>query len=210
MKMNKKNIAAAVAGLILLGAATGGAYAYFTDSEKTVNNITIGSNEITITEEFPTPEPPAVGENTYVKKVAVTNTGDVDCFVRVYAEFEDNAVREVSEYSRDNGATYVSEDEFRATLPENWEYRTDGDFGPYYYYKLPIAPGESTPNLFTNLKVTFATENDVKPFKFVVYAESVQTKDRHGEDFTGENIYRQAWEEYLNNPAETEPEPIEP
>lgn len=198
MSIDKKKIVGALAAVLLLGATAGGAYSYFTDAEKTVNSVTIGSNEIEITEDFPTPTPPAVGENEYVKKVSVTNTGEVDCFVRVFAEFEDADVRAVGEYSKDNGATYLSEADFRAALPENWEYRNDAKFGPYYYYKLPIAPGESTSNLFTNLKVTFATEDDVEPFKFTVYAESVQIYDKHGEKIEGADAYSKAWDEYLS------------
>ena len=198
--MKKRNILIALVALLAIVFGGRGAYAYFTDAEKTQNNITIGTNEIEIVEEFPTPPDPVVGDNNYKKVVSVKNTGDVDCFVRVFAEFEDADVRKVAQYSKDNGSHYFAEAAYRSNnLPEGWGYVSTGNLAPYYYYTKALKPNESTTNLFTNLKVTFATADDVEDFKFTVYAESVQTYDKNGTLFTGANAYQSAWEEFLGN-----------
>ena len=68
----------------------------------------------------------------------------------------------------------------------------------YYYCTQPVGPGESTPCLIRFVKTVYEKEEDILPFDLIVYAESVQTRDRSGLLFSGETAWRQAWQEFLS------------
>ena len=173
--------------------------AYFTDAETTGNTITVGTNEIKIVEDFTPPEIHE-GENRYKKTVQVENTGDVDCYIRVFSEFDDAEIRDISMISPDGKEFYSAED-YRNHLPEGWTYLSDDIYGPYYYYKIPVKPGEITPPLYQMIRTTFEDADDVKDYEIIVYAESIQLPDKHGSLFTGTDLWKQAWGEYVNHPA---------
>ena len=185
-------------GALLSFSLPGGTLAYFTNKKNTTNTLTVGENKIQIVETFPEPPTPVVGTNTYTKTVNVKNTGDVDCYVRVFIDFSDDSVRNKSTVSSD-GTNYYTVSEFVANhLPQNWVYVADGALGPYFYYTQPIAPNASTTNLLHSFKTTFAATDEIRDFDVYVYAESVQTRDNNGDLFTGTDTWRQAWTEFLN------------
>ena len=172
-------------------------FAYLTDGESTTNKLTVGENVIEITEKFTPPEELVTGANTFDKEVKVTNTGDVSCFTRVFLELSDNDVRGESKLSPD-GTNFYTVEEFKDHLPTGWVYEDSALLGPYYYYTSAIAPGEETPYLIKKVQTTFASAEDIEPYDIYVYAESVQVLDKDGQNFTGADVWKQAWTEYLN------------
>lgn len=129
-----------------------GITAYLTATDDATNNFNVAYNEIEVVEDFqPTKN---------IKKVAVKNTGTDSAYVRVLSEF-DNAY----------AATKCSLD-FNTT---DWTTKqSDG----YYYYKYPLKPGATTPNLYTT--ITYASDADMsmlEDFNIYVNAESVSTLD---------------------------------
>lgn len=174
-----------------------GILAYMTDGGAITNTMTVGENEIEVVEDFQKPTI-QIGENTFRKDVKVKNTGDVPCYVRVFLEFSDDDVRNESKVSAD-GATFYTIGEFNSHLPSGWVYvsGSSDELAPYYYYTSPLEVGESTPSLLKTVKTTFATQDVIEPFDIYVYAESVQTLDKYGQEFTGTNQWRSAWSEYL-------------
>ena len=63
--------------------------AYFSDSGGKINTFVFGYNEIEVIEEFEEPSAVYPGDEI-VKIVSVSNTGTVDCYVRVKAVFSHN------------------------------------------------------------------------------------------------------------------------
>ncbi len=64
------------------------AIAFLLDSDGAVNNFSVGENTSHIEEKFGSYEAFKNGQS-YEKEVAVVNDGNVDCYVRVFAEIED-------------------------------------------------------------------------------------------------------------------------
>lgn len=143
---------------VLAAAAAGGSvYAYLTDADTAVNNLTVGSVKTEITEEFPSPQTPVPG-GRIIKKVAVENTGPNDCFVRVQLLFSDSDMFELC------SVNYPS--------PESWTY-SDG----WWYYGKALACGETTAPLIDGLTIAEeAAAEDLSGFDIFVRQESVQTK----------------------------------
>lgn len=206
--------------IIIFGLGAGAFFAYFTHTRKLVNTFTIGENTVSITEEFEPPNEMVKGLNTYTKKVTITNTGNTDAFVRVYAAFSDSDIADNSfiasskpkSVSVTSDATFdsvtssmesagykTSTDFWKEGGPSNdWVYVPDSDsiLGGYFYYTKSIIPGESTKALMNTITTWFADENDVKDYELIVYAESVQTADKDGVSFSDVD-YQKAWTEYL-------------
>ena len=192
-------ILAGLASMICL-AAIGGTVALFRAKSALNNQLSVGYNTITITEDFTPPKEMTAGENTYKKNVKVKNTGTVPCYVRVYAAFSDSSVADVSELSPD-GSSFFSAGSYAEHLPEHWTYieeSDDAELGGYYYYTEPVAAGKTTDALFKKVKTTFQTAEDVQDYEIIVYAESVQTADKDGAEFTGSDPWKQAWTEFLS------------
>lgn len=61
-----------------------------------------------------------------------------------------------------------------------------------------MAAGKTTDALFKKVKTTFQTAADVQDYEIIVYAESVQTADKDGAEFTGSDPWKQAWTEFLS------------
>jgi alternate signal-mediated exported protein len=206
-KQSRKGmIAASVLAVALLLA--GGVYAYLTYGTRAINEFSAGSNEIEIEETFTPPKQLKPGANSYTKKVAVKNTGNIPCYVRVYADFSEGDLKKVSGIQSGDGAYYSAElegiqddiqdengkvvinhDSFINHLPEGWVYipETDADtdtvedaMGGWFYYTEPLEAGEVTPNLFDSVLTYFASESDITSYQIIVYAESVQIRDREG------------------------------
>ena len=144
--------------------------AYFTDADTKTNRITMGSVETEIEENFE-PQKPDAGD-IIKKEVAVTNTGESKCYVRVKALFSDSDMAKVCTV------------DWNTT---DWIYdSTDG----YYYYKSALSSGTKTKNLCTAITIA-STATNVKAFDFIVYAESYQAE--------GFSSYTEAWDYYERN-----------
>lgn len=193
---------AAVAVLCILTAAT---VAYLYDNSNLNNALVVGRNAITITESYTPPAEMKQGDNIFNKKVSITNTGSVPCYVRVFADFSDSEVKKVSYLSAVDMDSATAGDwfpagEYAQHLPDGWVYvpvEDDPDIGGYYYYTLPIEPGEATPNLFQAVNAQFPDEASVQDFQIVVSAESVQIMDKNGVAFEGDQPWKLAWQEFL-------------
>ena len=150
-----------------------GVLAHYVDADKANNKFVVGSNIIEIVEEFDPPQELVPGVS-FTKDVQVKNTGTVDCYVRVLAEFSD------SDMGKHCTVDWNKTD---------WVY---SDEDGYWYYKNAIAPNESTSSLFT--KITLSEDIDpaaIKDFDIIVYAESYQAY--------GFSDYISAWENYQVN-----------
>lgn len=153
LKSNKKTIIIAAA-LVLCAALFGsGVMAYLTSSDNATNVWTVGNNTSEIVETWDEPVTLIPGES-YTKDVAVTNTGTIDCFVRVFAEIDNPET-----------AAMISIDYNTNSWIKN---------GQYWYYVKPLAPGETTESLFTTLTVSEFGEEPIDDFAMIVYSESTQ------------------------------------
>ena len=206
--------------IIIFGLGIGAFFAYFTHTRRLINTFTVGENVVSITEDFEPPKEMAKGLNTYTKKVTITNTGNTDAFVRVYAAFSDSDIADNSfiASSKPKNVSITSDAAFDLVTssmesagyktstnfwaeggPSNdWVYVPDSDsiLGGYFYYTKSIIPGESTKALMDTITTWFADENDVRDYELIVYAESVQTADKDGVSFSDVD-YQKAWIEYL-------------
>ena len=196
----KKGVLILVAVILIVGAGVGSTAAYFRHAQTVNNVLSVGENTIEIAEDYAPPKEMQPGENEYKKKVTVKNTGTVPCYVRVYAGFSDSAVENVSQLYNQNG--WFDATSYPDNLPNGWAFVTPaddavvGDSG-YYYYTEPLQPGKSTAPLFEKVKTTFAKAEDVQDYEIFVYAESVQTRDKDGMEFSGAEPWKDAWTEFL-------------
>lgn len=163
---------------------------YLSSYESHTNKFGIHSNEIEIHEQFD-PVPPSLRENKYTKKVKIENTGKLDCYVRVFLDFEDDDIREKSQLFIDENQTYTLE-EYKQNPPENWRYYESGDLKDYFYYEKPLEPGMSTTPLIEGFTTTFSVLT--KNIDVIVYAESIQAYD----PLSDSQDYKTIWESYLS------------
>ena len=197
--MNKemKRSLAAVLAVAVIG--IGGTYAYFTYMQSLKNSFTIGTNTITVTEDFEPPKDMEPGENVFKKKVQVENTGTVPCFVRVFMDFSDSGIADISQISPD-GMDYYAAAEYAKHLPDGWVYvseEEDDSLGGYYYYTEIVEPGEQTVPLLEKVKTHFDTADQIIDYDIIVYSESVQALDKDGAEFERNDAYRTAWTEFV-------------
>ena len=197
--MNKemKRSLAAVLAVAVIG--IGGTYAYFTYMQSLKNSFTIGTNTITVTEDFEPPKEMEPGENVFKKKVQVENTGTVPCFVRVFMDFSDSSIADISQISPD-GTDYYAAAEYADHLPDGWVYvleEEDDSLGGYYYYTEIVEPGKQTEPLLEKVKTHFDTADQIIDYDIIVYSESVQALDKDGAEFEGNDAYRTAWTEFV-------------
>ena len=175
MKVNKKKgiIVAAVLSLLCIG----GIAAYLTTAAKITNTVTVGYNEVEIVEDFTPPIEMKPGIS-FQKEVAVSNTGPVDCFVRVLSLFSRSDMEDLCDVN------YNTQD---------WEYN---ETDQYWYYKHSLKTGETTEPLFDTVKIhDDASEAAIKAFDIIVYAESYQDSGEFSD-------YQAAWEHFqINHPA---------
>lgn len=175
MKVNKKKgiIVAAVLSLLCIG----GIAAYLTTAAKITNTVTVGYNEVEIVEDFTPPIEMKPGVS-FQKEVAVSNTGPVDCFVRVLSLFSRSDMEDLCDVN------YNTQD---------WEYN---ETDQYWYYKHSLKTSETTEPLFDTVKIhDDASEAAIKAFDIIVYAESYQDSGEFSD-------YQAAWEHFqINHPA---------
>lgn len=177
----------------------GATCAYFSYFDIADNVFRVGRNVIQIEEDYEPPKELTVGENLFRKRVQVKNTGSTACFVRVFADFSDYAVKKYSFISPD-GLAYYPAMEYEQYLPEPWIYisqEEDGLLGGFYYYAQPLEKGTTTRPLFEKVKCSFQNAEEIREFDILVSAESVQVYDKDGAEFDEADGYQDAWREYL-------------
>lgn len=158
--------------ILFLSISIAGISAYLINTDTAVNVLTIGNNNIEIFEDFPVPNPQP--GSSHKKVVQITNTGSVECYVRVLATFSNS---DMGDYCSIDWNT------------NDWVYNSsDG----YWYYTGAIAAGEATQPLFTKITIfSSISEENMKDFEVIVYAESLQSR--------GFANYQVAWEEFQKN-----------
>ena len=168
MKKSKKVIIMLIILLVSLTIGTS-IYGYFTYKASRENTIILGYNKIELNEEYTPPtnmkeQIEQGNEVSYTKEPYVTNTGSVDCYVRVKSEVSDSRVKDYLSIDY-NSSEDINDDS------KDWYY-----YDGYYYYKEAITPGDSTEPLFTTVTIASNADNIVlEGFDIYVYAESVQT-----------------------------------
>lgn len=209
MKRKAKIITVTAAAGILVLAGVFAVYAYFTDNAKTDNTLFPAENELEISEDYVPPVEQKTGENIYKKEISVINRGNAPCYIRVYMDFSDSTVSKRSYLSNDPSQspdsfykaertdasdTYISHLDLVAP---GWTFVPDASptaLAGYYYYKEPVAPGEKTTSLLTFVKTLNESNDDIKQYDIMVYAESVQVSDMKGKKY--EN-FEEAWTDIL-------------
>lgn len=146
--------------------------AYLADGDSARNVITVGSNNISIDEEFdPKPIEPG-GQIT--KKVRIRNDGPNSCFVRARVVFSDSRI-----------GKYANID----WNLKDWVYDSSDE---YYYYKTAINQDDVTTWLMTSIQFSEnIPEQEITDVDVIVYAESYQS--------FGFLDYREAWKDYQLN-----------
>ena len=177
--------------LFILILMSGAAIAYFTDIQELENVVGIGHVKITPDEKYEPPEEIIPG-TVFVKDVKASNSGPVDCYVRMKILFTDGDMENYCEVDF-NTKDYVYNE-------------VDG----YYYLKEKLEQLDTSPSLITKVKVKekydkdgdgsedVLTEEDMKPFDVMVYMEGFQTIYNDAENkVTREFVdYQEAWEYY--------------
>ena len=147
----KKNSVAVIVAALAAICCIGGIFAYYTGKQKVTNTITAGNTTTEIVEKFD----PVPDKNVYKKAVRIENTGEVSCYVRVYAAFSDEEIRD--------------------HLPDGWKAGKDG----YLYYTKALKPGEKTAYLMKNVKTTWKADMDQRDFDLIIRQEAVQVPAGH-------------------------------
>lgn len=154
--------------VLVLGLSVGGTLAYLvTNTDPVTNTFTPGEVETHIEEEFNG----AIKENVYV-----TNTGTVDVYIR--ATWTANWVDEAGNIV----APAVQDEDYKVTgLPgEGWK-----ESGGYYYYTSPVAPGNPTSDLFTELKPVPEQEPEGAHLEVTILSQAIQAEPDEAMTDTG-------------------------
>lgn len=143
--------------LLIFTVSVGGTLAYLsTQTGPVVNTFMPSHVDCVVEEEF---------DGTVKKNVNVTNTSDIDAYIRV--KLITYRVNEAGEHI--GGTSEVPE----FTLGTNWVKHTDG----YYYYTLPVSAGEKPAYaLIGDAGIELSSYNDADGGKQVieVMAEAIQ------------------------------------
>lgn len=200
---------AAAMGL-LAGAGVSAAYLIY--QESIVNIIQAGGNTISITEEFEPPKKQEIGDNVFKKRVQIENTDETACFIRVFMEFSDSDIKQRAQISPDGRSWYPAVEYGSSgfeNFPQNWCYLSleeDPLLGGFYYYTVPVNPGERTVPLAEQILVSYEQDSQIRDFDILVTADSVQTcifEEQEDGSFTAADVSQQdegwkmAWTEYL-------------
>lgn len=147
--------------------------AYLADTSVQENKLSVGYNTISVVEDFEPPKELVPGIS-FKKDVKIENTGTVDTYVRVKALFTNSDMM-----------PYCTID-YNTT---DWVFNNEDG---YYYLINPVAVGETSPSLFTNVKLSDDIGiTDIKDFDILIYAESYQSY--------GYDSYEIAWNDYYKN-----------
>ena len=213
MSKKLKNIVLSLLVCVLACGFVGGTVAYFTDTGELKQNLyKQGDVDITIDENFNPPSKLVVGDNTYRKDVKFVNSGHTSAYARVSMTFSDTNVAEITKLSSDGGNTWYSVADFDNHLPNGWA-KGSGALAGYYYYTKPLAKGEKTPSLITNVKTTFVAADEKtyskgkgipnntinhtpRDYDIYIYVEGVQQAKLDGSGLNRD--YQDAWNAFLN------------
>ena len=218
--MKKRYLGLLLAGALLVGGLVG-SLAYLQMMRKKPNQISIGTNTISVDEDFRAPKELQAGANVYKKEVRVKNDGTVKAFVRVFLDFSDYDIGSKSFLAAEKTGTVSIPDEATfdeaKSLIEAAGYQSYEDFfaggdrgddwifipesednvlGGYFYYTKILEPGAKTEKLLDSVCTYFESADQIKSHQIYVYAESVQTYDKDGNPY-GEGQWRDAWKEFL-------------
>jgi alternate signal-mediated exported protein len=179
--MTRKKLMMSLIALSVVFALTiGGTLAFLQDTAQATNTVTIGNVEIDIEEPNWPEEPPTDVEPGQVihKDPLIHNTGRNAAFVRIFltGNWEDYL-----DYIPAVGDGVITNNQ------ENWGTQqpwlrlwnaTDGSY--YYYFYRALEAGESTPPLFTSIRIKAdLTEVDVPAdlgeVDLIVNAQAIQT-----------------------------------
>lgn len=174
--MKKKLIAGAVVA-VCLALTSLGTIAYFTHEDTATNVITSGNIKIELQEtalnaegtEVPFENAIGIVPGDKVSKIVrVENTGDNEAFIRIKVTKAITLANQDSDITPDLDLVKLDFDE------NNWVYE-DG----YYYYRMPLAPGEKTAALFNNVFFDTAMGNEYQnSFATIkVDAQAVQVRN---------------------------------
>ena len=158
-RMNRATVLL-MAILMLIGVAAGSTVAYLIDrTENVANTFEYGQVSCDIGETF--------DETTTKKDVYVTNTGNINAYIRAtvvvnWVDSQGNIVASVPD-------TY----KYELTMHEdgNWKKGNDG----YYYYTLPVAPKGRTEDSLLTCKVTSRPANPEYRLSVEILATAVQS-----------------------------------
>ena len=177
---------------------------YFSDTGSLTSQLTVGTCEIEIVEEFDPPEEITVGDTTFTKTVQIQNTGTIPAYIRVFCDYSTYDMKKYC--SVNTGTEWVDASELHNHLPDGWVYidESDDTLGYYYYYTKELEPNELTTPLFTEVKVSVPAEDEslITPFDIIVYSEAVQIRDKNGKLFTSTEPWKDAWSEFLTTGGE--------
>ena len=201
--MNKITII--VESILAAAVVVGTTVAYLTaNSNKQINTVSVGYDSVEIVEDFIPPKKQE-SETIYKKKIQVRNNGTVPCYARVYVDFSNSEVRDVSWFSKD-GINYYSasrnlenDDAYINHLPVKWKFIPDNSelssLAGYFYYTDPLDPdgNDISEELFTFVKTIYPDNIAPQQYDIIVYAESIQTIGKNGQD----NGWYSTWSEFL-------------
>lgn len=131
----KKPLAALVALVLILGAVVGGTLAYLAArTDAIVNTFNPAKVGITVDENF---------NGSTKENVKIKNSGDTEVYIRAtyVVTWKDATGKEVYPTQPVEGTDYS----IALNLSEGWV-----QYGGYYYYTEPVAPGASTGVLITS------------------------------------------------------------
>ena len=146
--------------ILVLGLSVGGTLAFLIDDTDPVTNIfTPGEITTEIDEDF---------ESSLVKEnVCIKNTGDVDVYIR--ATWTANWVDETGYIV----APAVQDEDYEVTDLPGSGWVKNGD---YYYYTSPVAPGNPTSDLFTELKPVPEQEPEGAHLEVTILSQAIQAE----------------------------------
>ncbi|HCM88354.1 MULTISPECIES: hypothetical protein [Vagococcus] len=155
-------------------------YASLIDSDQKTNDFQIANLKGEIVEKFtpPTTNKPIGPGDTYKKEVKVSNTSELDFFVRLLV---------TPEIQSSDGELLPSEfgKQLLAVINPDWILGEDG----YYYYIKKVLPGENTPPLFSSITIpntlsSYSSKYKNSSLKITIKSETISSSS---------DIYRSAW-----------------
>lgn len=168
--MKKKLIVTAACGLLAAAVTAGATLAYFTNSDKATNVITMGNVSISLIDIYK--DPGLVTPNqTIDKTVQVQNTGKNPAYVRVKLNRYWTDEEKSSTPLADLDTSFIQIPSYDTA---NWYYDANTDT---YYYKSAVPAGEYTTKLFEKIHISPDAGNTYadKFGKVDVTAEAVQS-----------------------------------
>lgn len=151
MLLKKKKIICIAAALMLIAVLSAGVtLAAFTASKETLNVVTFGNVHIALVDDYTKPEAGVMPGQTVQKTVSAKNTGSNTAFVRLKLTkswWDNGQMREELDPS------YINLDFSNA---DKWVEGADG----YYYYQLPLKPGETAESLIDSFSLPKAWDMD--------------------------------------------------